>query len=161
MIFEEIQQGLDQDLEEYKDDEEREREEKKHHLYQLTQQLEQYLQELPVVGFNTGKYDVNAMKVDFFTRLVYSHKIKNIVKRNNNFMCFKTEKLKFLDIVTYLAPGFSYSQYLKAYGCSEEKGHFPYEWMTSLDKLNVSQLPPHEAFFSTLKNENILPKPTS
>ena len=24
-----------------------------------------------------------------------------------------------------------------------------------MDKLNVSQLPPHEAFFSTLKNENI------
>jgi hypothetical protein len=39
MIFEEIQQRLDQDLEEYKDDEEREREEKKHHLYQLKQQL--------------------------------------------------------------------------------------------------------------------------
>jgi hypothetical protein len=38
MIFEEIQQRLDQDLEEYKDDEEREREEKKHHLYQLKQQ---------------------------------------------------------------------------------------------------------------------------
>jgi hypothetical protein len=27
--------------------------------------------------------------------------------------------------------------------------------MTSLGKFNVSQLPPHEAFFSTLKNENI------
>jgi hypothetical protein len=27
--------------------------------------------------------------------------------------------------------------------------------MTSLDKLNVGQLPPHEAFFSTLKIENI------
>jgi hypothetical protein len=27
--------------------------------------------------------------------------------------------------------------------------------MTSMDKLNVSQLPPQEAFFSTLKNENI------
>jgi hypothetical protein len=39
MIFEEIQQRLDQDLEEYKDDDEREREEKKHHLYQLKQQL--------------------------------------------------------------------------------------------------------------------------
>ena len=35
MVFEEIQQRLDQDLEEYKDDDEREREEKKHHLYQL------------------------------------------------------------------------------------------------------------------------------
>jgi hypothetical protein len=111
MVFEEIQPRLDQDLEEYKDDDEREREEKKHHLYQLKQQLEQYLQELPVVGFNTGKYDVNAMKVDFFTRLVYSHKIKYNVKRNNNFMCIKTEKLKFLDIATYLAPGFSYCQY--------------------------------------------------
>ena len=31
MVFEEIQQRLDQDLEEYKDDEEREHEEKKHH----------------------------------------------------------------------------------------------------------------------------------
>jgi hypothetical protein len=26
---------------------------------------------------------------------------------------------------------------------------------TSLEKLNVSQLPPHEAFYSTLKNDNI------
>jgi hypothetical protein len=59
MIFEEIQQRLDQDLEEYKDDEEREREEKKHHLYQLKQQLEQYLQELRVVGFNTGNIGKN------------------------------------------------------------------------------------------------------
>ena len=84
-------------------------------------------------------------------RLVDSHKIKYIVKRNNNFMCIKTEKLKFLDIANYLAPGFSYSQYLKAYKCTEQKGFFPYEWMTSQDKLNVSQLPAYEAFFSTLK----------
>ena len=39
MVFEEIQQRLDQELEEYKDNEEREREEKKHHLYLLKQQL--------------------------------------------------------------------------------------------------------------------------
>jgi hypothetical protein len=47
-----------------------------------------------------------------------------------------------VDISNYLAPGFSYSQYLKAYKCTEQKGFVPYEWMTSLDKLNVSQLPP-------------------
>jgi hypothetical protein len=70
-------------------------------------------------------------------------------------MCIKTEKLMFVDIPNYLAPGFSYSQYLKAYKCTEQKGSFPYEWMTSLDKLNVIQLPPHKAFLSTLKNENI------
>ena len=94
------------------------------------------------------------MKVDFFTRLVDSHTIKYTVKRNNNFMCIKKEKLKFVDISYCIAPGFSYSQYRKAYKRTEQKGFFPYEWMTSLDKLNVSQLPPHEAIFSTLKNEN-------
>ena len=108
-----------------------------------------------MVGFNTGKYDDNAMKVDFFTRLVDSHKTKSTVKRNNDFMCIKREKVKFVDIANYFAPGFSYSQYMKAYKCTEQKGFFPYEWMTSLDKLNVSQLPPHEAFFCALKHENI------
>ena len=54
-----------------------------------------------------------------------------------------------------MVPGFSYSQYLKAYECTEEKGFFPYERMTSLEKLNVSQLPPREVFNSTLKNGNI------
>lgn len=53
-------------------------------------------------------------------------------------MAVKTEKLKFLDIMNYLAPGFSYAQFVKAYGCKEEMGHFPYEWMTSLDKLEAA-----------------------
>jgi hypothetical protein len=56
-------------------------------------------------------------------------------------MCIKTEKLKFLDTNNYLAPGFRYSQYLKAYKSTEQKGFFPYEWMTSMDKLDVSQPP--------------------
>ena len=58
------------------------------------------------------------MKIDFFTRLMENHKIKYTVKRNNNFMCIKTETLKFLDITNYLASGFSYSQYMKAYKCT-------------------------------------------
>jgi hypothetical protein len=86
---------------------------------------------------------------------VKSQRIKHTMNRNNNFMCINTEALKFLVITNYMAPGFSYSQYLKAYECTEEKGFSPYEWMTSLRKLNVSQLPPHEAFYSTLKNGNL------
>jgi hypothetical protein len=152
--FGQINSKIDEDLKEFSD-EEKEKKQKDHHLYQLGQKLERFLHELPVIGFNSGRYDINAMKIDFFSHLAERNLVKYAVKRNNTFMAVKTEKLKFLDIANYLAAGFSYSQYLKAYGCSEEKGHFPYEWMTSLDKLNVSQLPPHEAFFSTLKNENI------
>ena len=117
---------------------------KKHHLYQLKQQLERYLQELPLVGFNTGKYDVNAMKVDFLLDC-WTVTRSSIPWNRTTFSCASRQR----------SWSFSYSQYLKAYKCTEQKGFFSYEWMTSLDKLNVGQLPPHEAFFSTLKIENI------
>ena len=65
-----------------------------------------------------------------------------------------TEDLKFIDISNYLAPGFSYSQFLKAYGSDVEKGFFPYEWFNSYDKLNYPSLPSRELFFSKLSNSN-------
>ncbi|CAH3132563.1 unnamed protein product [Porites lobata] len=70
-------------------------------------------------------------------------------------MCLKTPHLRFLDVTNFLAPGFSYDKFLKAYECPQTKGFFPYEWLDSLDKLDHPSLPPHDAFFSTLKNENI------
>jgi hypothetical protein len=95
------------------------------------------------------------MKIDFFSHLDERKLVIYTMKRNNTSMAVKNEKLKFLDITNYLAPGFSHAQLIKAYGCSEKKGHFPYEWMTSLDKLKHTVLPPKEAFYSSLKNENI------
>jgi hypothetical protein len=65
-VFQQIQERLDSDLDKVVDDEERDRQEKKHYLFKLCQQLERHLKELPVVGFNYGKYDVNAMKVYLF-----------------------------------------------------------------------------------------------
>ena len=70
-------------------------------------------------------------------------------------MCLSTDKLKFVDICNYLAPGVSYDKYLKAYGCELGKGHFPYEYMDNLRKLDDQALPTQTAFFSQLKNEGI------
>ena len=70
-------------------------------------------------------------------------------------MCFSTKKLTFLDIINFLAPVYSYDKYLKAYGCELQKGHYPYEYMDGIGKLEDSALPPHEAFHSRLKNEGI------
>ena len=78
-----------------------------------------------------------------------------VVMRNTNFMCMKTNTLKFVYIMNCLAPGFSYEKFLKAYGCTLSKGFFPYEWVTSLSKLDCESLPPKEAFHSELKNEDI------
>ena len=70
-------------------------------------------------------------------------------------MCFSTRKFRFLDIINFLAPGYSYDKYLKAYGCELQKGHFPYEYMDGIGKLEDRALPPQEAFYSRLKNEHI------
>ena len=119
----------------------------------LIGQLLGWLRQLPVIGFNSGKYDLNMIKRSFVPLLISN--IAAVIKRQNTFMCFSTTNLKFLDVTQYLAPGVSYDKYLKAYGCELQKGHFPYEYMDDLHKLEDRALPPQAAFFSQLKNEGI------
>ena len=139
----------------------------------LIGQLLGWLHQLPVIGFNSGKYDLNVIKQFFVPYLLKPSKQEDnddvndedeeddydetrfVIKRHNTFMCFSTKKLKFLDIINFLAPGYSYDKYLKAYGCELQKGHFPYEYMDGIGKLEDSALPPQEAFYSRLKNEGI------
>ena len=67
-------------------------------LIQLEEKLNAYIQELPVLGFNSGKYDLNATKEFLFPYLIKHHPIKFTVKRNSNHMYLKTNSLTFLDI---------------------------------------------------------------
>ena len=78
-------------------------------------------------------------------------KIRFVIKRENKLQCIQTERFKFLDITNFIAPGFSYEKYLKAFGCLSEKGFFPYEYVDSLERLEETSLPSHEAFYSSLK----------
>ena len=94
-------------------------------LSQLEEKLNAHVQELPVLGFNSGKYDLNAVKTFLFPYLIQHQPIKFTVKRNSNHMCLKTDFFKLLDISNYVAPGFSYDQFLKAYECEQTKGFFP------------------------------------
>ena len=148
----------------------------------LKGQLYGWMHQLPVIGFNSGKYDLNAIKqllIPYFLSTTsktgeqeeeqeqeeQDDKEENegigsffVIKRNNRFMCLSTDQLKFLDMITYIAPGFSYDKYLKAYGCEVTKGHFPYEYMDRLERLDDTALPSKQAFFSRLKNEGISDK---
>ena len=119
----------------------------------LENQLQVWLNQLPVVGFNSGRYDLNAIKIFFVPLLIHNNAA--VIKRQNTYMCLYTEKLKFVDICNYLASGVSYDKYLKAYGCDLQKGHFPYEYMDGIGKLEDRVLPPQSAFFSRHKNEGI------
>ena len=70
-------------------------------------------------------------------------------------MCISTDQLKFLDMTNYIAPGFSYDKYLKAYGCEVDERSFAVRVHGLSERLDDTALPPKEAFFSRLKNEGI------
>ena len=106
-----------------------------------------WMRQLPVIGFNSGKYDLNAIKQFLMTYFLSTSKTEEredeeerkgkeekngdgsffVIKSNNTFMCLSTDQLKFLDLTSYIAPGFSCDKYLKVYGCEVMKGNFPYE----------------------------------
>ena len=118
--------------------EEPEKKEKKSHpLTVFKFKYEQWMMHIPVIRFNSAKYDINMVKPYLVKALMEKDLIKFVVKKSNAFMCITTEQLKFVDIRNYLAPGFDYATYLKAYKCSVMKGYFPYEWMDKLEKLKA------------------------
>ena len=126
-------------------------------LERLKTELDTWLTELPVLGFNSSRYDLNLIKSHLYPILVTAENLK-IIKKGSAYQCLQTGTLKFLDVLNYLAPGYSYRHFLKAYGAEDAKGFFPYEWLDRLSKLDHTELPPHEAFYSTLKGTNISPE---
>ena len=195
---------------------------------ELEKKLKLYLRQLPIVGFNSGNFDLNVLKPFLIKRLLNPTSVEQMgvddavsgvgeeveedmdideenniasgegegdnglieleledddidetadavnellaaqsnrgssnkqnsifaIKRNNKFISLATDKLVFLDIMNFLAPGFNYKKYLAAYNASEEKGFFPYDYVTSLDRL-MDPLPDRNGFFNSLKNEEM------
>ena len=123
--------------------------------FKLKERFLVYLHSIPVVGFNSQSYDLNVMKGPLLQYLYQTGNINYTIKRENKLQCIQTGEFKFVDIINFISPGFSYNMYLKAFGCSQEKGFFPYEYIDDISKLNDTTLPPHSAFYSTVKNSNI------
>ena len=110
---------------------------------------------VPVIGFNSSAYDLNVLKATFLKHLQLKKTIKFVIKRDSRLQYVQTDKFKFLDMLNYLTPGTFYDRYLEAYGISTQKGFFPYEYVSDLEQLKETSLPPHQAFYSRLKGSNI------
>ena len=113
-------------------------------------QWDNWVNQVPVFGFNSGRYDINMIKEYFVGDLAGISDV-NVAKKENSYMFLSTPKFKFLDIKNYLAPGLSYDAWCRAYGCELQKLVFPYEWFDSLDKLNHKGPVKYEDFYSSLK----------
>ena len=127
----------------------------KSQLIDLKQNLERFVNTLPVFGFNSGRYDLNLIKSYLIPYLINDKEAEPmVIKEANGFISFKFGDIQFLDIMKFLGRATSLDSFLKAYEASETKKVFPYEWFDSPDKLEKEELPPYEAFFSKLRNNN-------
>ena len=109
-----------------------------------------WVKQVPVFGFNSGRYDINMIK-EYFVENLTSLSDVNVAKKENSYMFLSTPNFKFLDIKNFLAPGLSYDAWCRAYGCELQKLVFPYEWFDSFKKLNHKGPVKYEEFYSSLK----------
>ena len=109
-----------------------------------------WVNQVPVFGFNSGRYDINMIKEYFVKNLAIISNV-NVAKKENSYMFLSLPQFKFLDIKSYLAPGLSYAAWCRAYGCELQKLVFPYEWFDSFEKLNHKGPVKYEEFYSSLK----------
>lgn len=117
-----------------------------------------YCEQMPVCGFNSGKYDINLIKSNLAKQLnLHDSKVKKfVVKKNNNYVCLSNDNLRFLDLSNYLPPGTSYDSFLVTFNVPVRKSYFCYEYLTDFSKLDETSLPPKQCFYSSLKKCNVL-----
>ncbi len=109
--------------------------------------LNGYMASLPVLGFNSAKYDINLVKEKLAKCLnMHQQEYGFVVKQANAYSCIATDTMKFLDISHFLAPGTSYARFLKAYGVEERKGFMPYEWLDDVDQTSADGVTSHRKF---------------
>ena len=87
----------------------------------MKEQWRQWVNQVPVIGFNSGKYDLNMVKEYFVKEICYNKEDEcneNVfAAKENNYMLLTTSKFKFLDVKNYIGPGLSYAIWCKSMGC--------------------------------------------
>ena len=131
----------------------------KNQKIELQEHLERYCNVLPVLGFDSAKYDINLIKSYLLTILINGRNMEpTVIKKANQFVSFKFGDVQLPDIMNFLGRKTSLDSFHKAYKTAETKGFFPYKWFDCPQKMNNRELPPYDAFFSKLRNVNPLQK---
>jgi len=78
------------------------------------QKINEWCNQVPVVGFNSGSYDLNLIKNHFASTLAEVSKKVKVGKKGNKTMFLLTWGARFLDIINHLGPGTSYAKWVKA-----------------------------------------------
>ena len=110
-----------------------------------------------VFGFTFAGYDIKLIKKHLFKELCeHGQQPTFTVKKSGKYPCIKTDHLKFLDVLQFLAPGYNLKSFFKPFDVTKEKGFFPYDYFTHADQLDETTLPVYDTFYSIIKNCNVL-----
>jgi hypothetical protein len=117
--------------------------------------LQQEHSAIPIVGFNSGKYDMTFVlnNMDKSTTLP----IGNTIKSGSGYMHVQWGSYRFIDAHNFVPPNVSLSKFAtmwKVQGIQKEL--FPYDWFDSIEKLQSPCLPPYQQFASQL-NPHAMP----
>ena len=109
-------------------------------------------------GFNSAKYDLNLVKPYLLPNFVNERDIElTVIKKANQFISFQFGDFQLNDIMHFLGGGTSLDSFLKAFKTSERKGFFfTYDWFDYPDKMQNTESPPYDAFYSKLCSCNLL-----
>ena len=124
-------------------------------LKKQADEIVKWFHQVPVLGFNSGHYDLKLIRQHFIP-LLAKDPGTFAAEKNGRIMFINTPKFKFLDVLNYLGPGITYEKWVKTYGATLAKSWLPYEWFDSPDKLDFPGLPPYMAWYSKLKGEYVL-----
>ena len=100
---------------------------------------EKYCACIPILGFNSGGYDINTMlEYGFLDEILKRDPNLYTLKTGKRYKAIETTQLLFLDEMLYCAGGTSLERFLACYSTSknDQKFHFPYRWLDSYDKLD-------------------------
>ena len=115
------------------------------------ERIKQWRSQVTVVGFNSGKYDLQLIRKYFITHLGQKNVLSG--EKQGRIMYMSTPQFKFLDITNYLAQGITNDKWVKTYGAKQTKSWLPYEWFDSADKPDHKGLPPYWCWYSQLKKQ--------
>ena len=118
-----------------------------------------YCDQVPVLSFNGSRYDLNLIKA----KLIKCLDLANdgdayVIKKTNSYVSIVNSDYRFLDVSQFLAPC-TYAGFLKAFqitGVDEQKSFFCYDYLDSVEKLEDTELPSYDKFYSSLKKRNVL-----